>query len=43
MHADKNVAAKAMAAMMTQMKIDIAAIEAAVKSETSEVEQSGAP
>jgi predicted 3-demethylubiquinone-9 3-methyltransferase (glyoxalase superfamily) len=32
MHADKNVAAKAMAAMMTQMKIDIAAIEAAVKS-----------
>ncbi len=32
MHADKNVSAKAMAAMMTQMKIDIAAIEAAVKS-----------
>lgn len=29
--ADKNVAAKAMAAMMTQTKIDIAAIEAAVR------------
>lgn len=29
---DKNVSAKAMAAMMTQMKIDIAAIEAAVAS-----------
>lgn len=31
-NADKNVSAKAMAAMMTQMKIDIVAIEAAVKS-----------
>jgi predicted 3-demethylubiquinone-9 3-methyltransferase (glyoxalase superfamily) len=31
-NADKNVSAKAMAAMMTQMKIDIAAIEAAVES-----------
>jgi predicted 3-demethylubiquinone-9 3-methyltransferase (glyoxalase superfamily) len=31
MHADKEVAAKAMAAMMKQMKIDIAAIEAAVR------------
>jgi predicted 3-demethylubiquinone-9 3-methyltransferase (glyoxalase superfamily) len=31
MHADKNVSAKAMAAMMKQMKIDIAAIEAAVR------------
>jgi predicted 3-demethylubiquinone-9 3-methyltransferase (glyoxalase superfamily) len=31
-NADTNVSAKAMAAMMTQMKIDIAAIEAAVKS-----------
>jgi predicted 3-demethylubiquinone-9 3-methyltransferase (glyoxalase superfamily) len=30
--ADKQVSAKAMAAMMTQMKIDIAAIEAAVRS-----------
>jgi predicted 3-demethylubiquinone-9 3-methyltransferase (glyoxalase superfamily) len=30
LNADKNVSAKAMAAMMTQMKIDIAAIEAAV-------------
>ncbi|MBM4074577.1 MAG: VOC family protein [Planctomycetes bacterium] len=29
---DKNVSAKAMAAMMNQMKIDIAAIEAAVRS-----------
>jgi predicted 3-demethylubiquinone-9 3-methyltransferase (glyoxalase superfamily) len=28
---DKNVSAKAMAAMMKQMKIDIAAIEAAVR------------
>jgi hypothetical protein len=31
-NADKNVSAKEMAAMMTQMKIDIAAIEAAVES-----------
>ncbi len=31
MNADKTVSAKAMAAMMTQMKIDIAAIEAAVR------------
>ncbi len=31
MHADKGVAAKAMAAMMKQVKIDIAAIEAAVR------------
>ena len=31
MNADKNVSAKAMAAMMKQMKIDIAAIEAAVR------------
>jgi predicted 3-demethylubiquinone-9 3-methyltransferase (glyoxalase superfamily) len=31
MSADKNVSAKAMAAMMKQMKIDIAAIEAAVR------------
>jgi predicted 3-demethylubiquinone-9 3-methyltransferase (glyoxalase superfamily) len=31
MNPDKDVSAKAMAAMMTQMKIDIAAIEAAVK------------
>lgn len=31
MNADKNVSAKAMAAMMTQVKIDIAAIEAAVR------------
>jgi predicted 3-demethylubiquinone-9 3-methyltransferase (glyoxalase superfamily) len=30
-NADKNVSAKAMAAMMKQMKIDIAAIEAAVR------------
>lgn len=30
-HADKNVAAKAMSAMMQQMKIDIAVIEAAVR------------
>jgi len=29
--ADKNVSAKAMAAMMKQMKIDIAVIEAAVR------------
>jgi hypothetical protein len=31
MSADKNVSAKAMAAMMKQMRIDIAAIEAAVR------------
>jgi predicted 3-demethylubiquinone-9 3-methyltransferase (glyoxalase superfamily) len=31
LNADKNIAAKAMAAMMTQMKIDIDAIEAAVR------------
>ena len=31
MNADKNVSAKAMAAMMKQMKIDMAAIEAAVR------------
>lgn len=32
MNADKNISSKAMAAMMTQMKIDIAAIEEAVRS-----------
>jgi predicted 3-demethylubiquinone-9 3-methyltransferase (glyoxalase superfamily) len=31
MHADPNISAKAMAAMMKQVKIDIAAIEAAVR------------
>jgi predicted 3-demethylubiquinone-9 3-methyltransferase (glyoxalase superfamily) len=31
MSADKNVSAKAMAAMLKQKKIDIAAIEAAVR------------
>ena len=31
LNADKNISAKAMAAMMTQMKIDIDAIEAAVR------------
>ncbi len=31
MNADKNISSKAVAAMMTQMKIDIEAIEAAVR------------
>lgn len=42
-NADKNVSARAMAAMMTQMKIDIAVIEAAVKSQIRKDEQSGTP